>query len=341
VADRRSVEAKLRDLLEQYDPLVRDAFIDAIADIRDQAQIRALSEALERGDINAALDALGMDRGAFRELENAIAQAYEDAGIVGAEGFPKLPSPSGGRVLVRFDVRAPSAERWLREESARLITGILDDTRTMIRNVMTDALERGRGPMATALDLAGRVQPGSNRRSGGLIGLTSQQERAVASAREKLLSGDPKLMREYLTLKRRDRRFDKTVLKAIRKGRPVEASKVSQIAGRLSDGYLKLRGETIARTETLASVNAGRREAFMQGLAKTEYTEADIEREWDSTGDKKVRASHRALDGEKVQGLTARYSNGLLHPGDLSGPPEEVINCRCVERLRINYFRGN
>lgn len=282
-----------------------------------------------------------MDRGAFRGLENAIEQTYEAAGVVGGDNFPRLPMPgSGAQVVVRFDVRAPTAERWLREESSRLVTGILDDTRTMLRNVMTDALERGRGPMATALDLAGRVQPGSNRRSGGLIGLTSQQERAVASARAKLLSGGPALMREYLTLTRRDKRFDKTVLKAIREGKPVDPAKVSQITGRLADSYLKLRGETIARTETLASVNAGRREAFMQGLAKTEYTEADVEREWDSTGDGKVRASHRAIDGQKLQGLTARYSNGLLYPGDPSGRAEEIINCRCVERLRINFFRG-
>jgi len=90
----------------------------------------------------------------------------------------------------------------------------------------------------------------------------------------------------------------------------------------------------------LSSVIAGRREDFLQGLEKTGYTEADVERVWDSAGDNKVRDSHRHMDGQTVQGLSQPYSNGLMHPGDPNGPPKEIIQCRCIERIRIRYFRG-
>src|SRR5690606_33495263 len=157
-----------------------------------------------------------------------------------------ISDPSGANIILRFDARALRAEAVLREHSATLVTRILDDQRVMLRNVMTDALSVGRGPMATALDIAGRVAPGTNRRVGGLIGLTSHQEGYVRRATEDLLSGDPERMKHYLELTRRDRRFDRTVLRAIANETPLDRSTVTRIIGRLSDSYLQLRAETIA-----------------------------------------------------------------------------------------------
>ncbi|GAG42373.1 unnamed protein product, partial [marine sediment metagenome] len=58
------------------------------------------------------------------------------------------------------------------------------------------------------------------------------------------------------------------------------------------------------------------------------------EKEWLTSRDGLVRteetsaANHVELDGEQVD-ISETFSNGLEHPGDPSGPPEEVINCRC------------
>jgi len=78
---------------------------------------------------------------------------------------------------------------------------------------------------------------------------------------------------------------------------------------------------TVARTETLSGFSAARHESM---------TEAGITRhEWLSARDgDRVRESHR-IDGQTVT-VGTPFSNGLLHPLDPDGPPEEVINCRCV-----------
>ena len=58
----------------------------------------------------------------------------------------------------------------------------------------------------------------------------------------------------------------------------------------------------------------------------------DMEKEWISTNDGRVRDSHRHIDGKRLA-LTAKFQvNGDLmgYPGDRSGSAKNVINCRCV-----------
>ena len=58
--------------------------------------------------------------------------------------------------------------------------------------------------------------------------------------------------------------------------------------------------------------------------------------QWVTSHDEFVRgndpedeANHVVLDGEVVK-VGDKFSNGLLYPSDLNGPPAEIENCRCV-----------
>lgn len=53
------------------------------------------------------------------------------------------------------------------------------------------------------------------------------------------------------------------------------------------------------------------------------------------TGGKNPRASHRALDGDRVE-LGDVFANGLRWPGDGHGKAAETSNCNC----RLTYERG-
>ena len=50
---------------------------------------------------------------------------------------------------------------------------------------------------------------------------------------------------------------------------------------------------------------------------------------WVTMADELVRDSHAALHGTAVP-VDQEFPNGLMYPGDPSGPPEEVYNCRCT-----------
>lgn len=81
------------------------------------------------------------------------------------------------------------------------------------------------------------------------------------------------------------------------------------------------RATLIARTETHNTVGYGTFET---------YKTTDIQQKgWLTTLDGRERSSHNAINGEVV-GMDQSFSNGLMYPGDASGPASEIIACRCV-----------
>lgn len=92
------------------------------------------------------------------------------------------------------------------------------------------------------------------------------------------------------------------------------------------------RATVVARTEAIGALNAGRADAFS---AVAEETGEVLERVWLATEDTRTRETHRAADGERVP-MGAPFIVGgveLMFPGDPSGPPQEVIQCRCTMLL--------
>lgn len=104
-----------------------------------------------------------------------------------------------------------------------------------------------------------------------------------------------------------------------------EGEGATQLSARVADVYEEFptyRSERIARTEATSANNAGTIEGFRQSNVTNG-------KEWIATEDDRTRDSHSAIDGDIV-GIDAKFGNGLSYPGDPSGLPEEVINCRCV-----------
>ena len=88
----------------------------------------------------------------------------------------------------------------------------------------------------------------------------------------------------------------------------------------------------IARTEA----HRIQTKAAMDAQWKAKGRGADVVKQWDSTLDGRTRDSHRQVDGE-IRELDEKFSNGLLYPGDPSGPASEVVNCRCALLQRAKW----
>lgn len=332
---RLTSKERIALFVEQWEPAIRAAFLDAINAIRSSITLRLLVEAMERGDLARALDVLNIEREAFGGLETAIADAWNSGGIATAEDL-NIRDPEGHRVVFRWGVRDPASEAILRNHSASLVTRITAEQIENARIVLSAGLARGDNPRTTALDLVGRVSRVSGARTGGLIGLSAPHLATVENVRQAMLSGDVDGMRHYLSLKTRDKRFDAAIRKAIEQGRAVPAADVARVTGRLSDKYLKLRGDTIALHETFQALSGSRHQAFVQAIASGKVDARDVTKTWRHTPQEHPRMQHVAMNGQKVafyESFVAPDGTLIPHPHAEGAPAEHTIGCKC----RVDY----
>ena len=287
---------------------------------------------------------------------------------MGAFQYATRRAPIASRVVQSFGGRNERAERIARDLGSKLVTEVVDDTRVLIAQTIRAGLEAGAGPLRTALDIGGRVVNG--KRQGGLVGLHSTQAEYVQSMRTALSStngvgvrrivtdpvtGAQRAVKDFWigrdgtlksTLTARNKQSDAAIFRAIRDGTTLPQTAIDRAAQGYSNNLLRQRGETIARTETLKALNAGRQEALDQLIENpnNDVQAQDVVRAWDSTGeDGRTRQSH--LDADKqdpvpqgVPFIVGGYS--MMYPGDSSmgAPPGETVNCRCYSDIRIDFF---
>jgi len=301
-------------LLDDTWPGVQSEFVAAMKAVQSQADMKALEAAIARGDVDAAFRALRFDAADLFKTDTAITAAMNAGGNyqMGAFQHATRRAPIASRVVQSFGGRNERAERIALDLGSRLVTEVLDDTRVMLAQTIRAGLEAGAGPLRTALDIGGRVVNG--KRQGGLVGLDSRRAGWVQNYRAKLLA----------------------------EGR--SQSQIDRMAQQYSNKLLRQRGETIARTETMKALSAGRHEAVAQLIENpnNDVQAQDIKVKWDSAGDGKVRLTHAAANGQTVQYGDPFIVGGfsMLHPLDssLGAPAEEVVNCRCYEDVIIDFF---
>ncbi|MNL06050.1 Phage Mu protein F like protein [compost metagenome] len=249
--------------------------------------------------------------------------------------------PAAVSIGFRFDPGNQRAASYIRQFSGNLITGLVDGERQQARNFLADGMARGAHPRVVALDLVGRISRATGNREGGLIGLSGPQRAYVQAARIELASADPELLKQYLTRTRRDRRYDRTVLKAIREGQAIDRDTASLVVTRYSARLVQLRGEVIARTEGLPAIRAAKHEAYQQLVDDGRVAETDIERGWHTTQDGRQRDTHNAMSGQTVRGLSQPFQSPsgalLMFPGDtsLGAGTDEIVACRCDESISV------
>jgi len=94
------IPADLQRQIDALEPVIREAFLRSIADIRSEAQLSLVIDALERGDAQRLIAVLNLDPVLFAPLDRAIQGAYIEGGIRALSGLPVLPDPdTGGKSL--------------------------------------------------------------------------------------------------------------------------------------------------------------------------------------------------------------------------------------------------
>lgn len=308
---------------------IAKAFLKGAALISDQARVGELKAAIARKDYSAVMEAVDITESAWDDFRVKLTQAYAEGAISEIDGMPYAVRP-------RWNSATSEVERYSREVIGRHITLIADDARQAVRETVADGIAFGRSTDRIALDIVGRL--GAGGRVGGVVGLNAQQAKWVANMRQWLID-DPARALQY---SKRDRRFDALIRRAVDDGRKLTAAQVDAITRAYADRLLRVRGQTIARTERFAATNNGRQEAWRQAADKAGLPYGAISKTWVHSARKmEPRPFHIQAGNERltVQGLDTRFDIGgfsCLHPHDVALPAGEVINCSCTVKYSFN-----
>lgn len=308
---------RLDELLTKQEAKVRRAFLRYVELVQGSSVMALVLERLEQNDV----------RGAFAIIETYIARyadVLSDIQLeVGRETAAELQRLVGdAAAAISFDASFPRAAELVRTQRLGLIREFSDGQFRAVQQAVARGVSQGMG----ALELARRFR--------SAVGLTAQQESAVANFR-RLLENDPA---KALGRELRDRRFDRAVARAADDGTRLNRRQIDTMVNRYRARAIMARADTISRTEALRAYSEAREEALEQMLDQTGIDHERVERTWNSTRDERVRDHHAAMQGQKrplgepfVDGL----GNRLRYPGDPDAPAETVIQCRCTLTFRI------
>lgn len=347
-----------REILEQlaadWEPAIRAAWREALANISSSIILARLIEHLEKGDVAGAIDALNLEPEMFSRVEVAIVQAYNAGGLATVDAMPHLMDPQGNRVVFTWGVRNLAGEQEIRRHAADLARGITQDMKDGIREVLTKNLAEGRSPNAAVRAVVGRgkVDPTTGMRQGGVLGLTRQQMEHSESLREALTAGDIAKMREIIGMradgtidpekgwKLRDKRFDRSIAKAIREETGLPTDTVSRAVGQYQARALDYRGRILSRHETMVALDKSRDDAFRQQINAGKIAGTDITKTWKHTPRTTERWQHRKMQGQEVgfeESFLAPDGTKLRYPRDPDAPASHTLNCFCRAEYRLNY----
>lgn len=313
---------QIEELIARLEPTLRRAFENSLNDWRNNIDLDAVADALRRNDIDAAVRAANIQPAALNGFLTAREAAFEAAGTAELSSL---------RLNIIFNARHLRGEAQLSQYGAQFVQAVSDDTKAMLRTSLTDSLSRGQGAKAAARSIR------------GMIGLTDTQAQWAINLRRKLIDDPKSLLSEFAAdgYKLRDKRLDGIVRRAVKDGKPIAAGDIDKIVTAYQNRAIRWRSENIARTETLRAVQAGNFEAYQQAVESGKIVAQNVRKVWNSAHDKRVRHTHRELDGESV-GLNERFvsSSGarLLYPLDAAAPLAETVNCRCNLTYRIDHL---
>lgn len=296
-----------------------------------------LRDALRSGDIQQAVESLNIEPAALADLQARIVETYGRSGAATVQSGTWI-YPDGTRAVVRWNALSPRAEEYARSVGSTLIQGdITEQTRQAARDTIADGYAFGRSPDRIARDLVGRI--GANgKRQGGVIGLDNPSQQWVLNLRG-YLTDDPKRALS-MKLNARDKEFIRRLLAS---GKPMTQAQIDGMLRRYENNLLMVRGRRIARTETQNAIEAGRYEAWQQGLEKTGVPERFVTRTWVHTGRAVMdRPDHMAFSGSQVSGLTMPFvlpSGARMrhsHDTELGAGAKDVVSCECRTDYRID-----
>jgi hypothetical protein len=333
-ASQREQADLLRAAADRLRPSLRRAFLDAVAQVKDEVVLAQVTARLEAGDTEGAADILlgnmpGILVGSGVAVGMTVfSDQWRRAHDAGAQAGLKA-LPEGKARAATYDPLSPRSVNTVREYSAALVREVSESTRAGIVTALEETAALGMGPVKQA------------RRVRELIGLTEQQTKAVVNFRDQLeqrrnapldTAGNPRPMKQADT--RRLSATERAVVRRHLKQGTLTDEQINAMVNRYYTSLLNRRAQNIARTESMTAASMGQNEAWQQaqeqGILSTE-----VRRKWVYTHDSRTRDAHASVPGMNPGGVALGQPfqtplGPMDFPRDPKGTAKNRINCRCA-----------
>ena len=351
----RTQRQEFERLSAKFEPLVRDAFLAVAKVLTDGIDYQRLIDAIKANSVNDVIRALNVRQGSFAFIDEAISEAFIASGVATMSALPVIRDADGFRLNFQFNVRNIRAERRLREHVRGLIQDFTKEAEAAVRIALSEGLALGRNPQQVARQIAGVYDAKLGKRVGGSIGLNRNQAEWVQNAMADLRGetiirtvGGKQVKyvgtkQKFLARTARDKRFDRTILKAISGETSLDDSQIDKMITRYADRLLTSRADMIGRTEVHEALNKGRLASYDQISDETGTDPNKAVKVWKATSDNRTRYDHAEMQNAEVVGLDTPFIVGgekMLHPGDssLGATAGNLVSCRCSYFVRLAFF---
>jgi len=246
----------------------------AFADLRPAAGSELVTQSLNSRNIQRVVDSFPWD-----ETTATLELSQEVFSSTLLENIGKVqPAPTNIFTGMRFDVTDPRATEWAKTQSARLVTAVTDETKDIIRQVVSDAFTKN----ITVYDTAKTLR--------NVIGLNNRQFESYMKFTETLGNN---LREQGLTGRAFNEAFDK-------------------MSTRQYDRMIKQRAEMIARTEISMAENNGQYLGWQQAVEQG-YADPKSVKRWSTSTDERTCIICRPMNGMSVK-WDESYPNGIFMP---------------------------
>lgn len=304
----------IQSLVNSSEAALRTAFLEAVRDARLVVPLERLAELVQLGRVEEAIAGLEV-------LAPRVNQAAVDAYTASGANTALLIQRETDR-LFDFNLLNARSVDSLARTRARLIRSLTDESRQAARLVLQNAAQRGLVPRVAARELRAS------------LGLTPRQAQIVENYRDALQRGSVDALQRRL----RDRRFDRTVRRAVRGERALTPQQIDRMVGRYRERWVAHRAETVALTEARRAVSQADEDIWLDAVDRGVVTRQEVEGIWRTRKDGLVRDTHDGMEGQvRPLGQPFRSDRGnlLRFPADPGAPAEETVNCRCVVARRV------
>jgi hypothetical protein len=299
---------------------LQEAFVRMVTRVRDASTLHEIEILVNAGRID---EAVALGEAAYLQfagewIEVYVLAAKDTAGFIGRELS----------VIATFDQTNVRAVQAMQANRLRLIREVTQAQTETIREVLVEGVRAGLNPRQVAREFRSS------------IGLTRKQQQYVANYRAELEALDARALGRQL----RDRRFDRTLARAIDFESPLDRGQIDRMVTRYRERWIKYRAEVVGRTEGLRSVHEGVEEMYRQGIDSGAIDPESFVRVWNTALDGRVRdfedsaTSHRTMHGQEQRigsPFVSGAGNQLRYPGDPNAPAVDTVQCRCVLSARF------